>query len=78
MFFLFILLINLDTTINDIEYKAGKYSLSNFPDKIQYAEKIEVLLWAKKKVNSNPKNPSIGQLPNFTDSFFMVVSDQNN
>jgi uncharacterized protein len=40
---------NLDATINDIEYNAGKYNLSIFPDKMQYAEKIEVLLWAKEK-----------------------------
>jgi len=38
---------NLDVTINDILYDTGKYSLTNFPDKIQYADKIEVLLWGK-------------------------------
>jgi uncharacterized protein YqjF (DUF2071 family) len=40
---------NLNATINNIEYKAGKYSLSTFPDKMQYSEKIEVLLWSKEK-----------------------------
>lgn len=37
----------LDVTINDICYNAGKYNVSTFPDKIQYAEKIDVLLWTK-------------------------------
>lgn len=40
----------LNVTVNDILYNAGKYSLSTFPDKIQYAEKLEVVLWGKKKV----------------------------
>ena len=38
---------NLEVTINDILYEAGKYSLTNFPDKIQYAQKLEVVLWGK-------------------------------
>lgn len=37
----------LNVTINDISYKAGKYDVSTFPDKVQYAEKIDVLLWSK-------------------------------
>ncbi|WP_426485251.1 YqjF family protein [Flavobacterium sp. 2] len=40
----------LDVTINDINYNAGKYSVNTFPDKIQYSEKIDVLLWGKEKV----------------------------
>jgi len=40
---------NLSATINDISYNAGQYSVSTFPDKIQYAEKLDVLLWGKEK-----------------------------
>jgi uncharacterized protein YqjF (DUF2071 family) len=39
-----------DVTINDIFYNAGKYNVSTFPDKVQYAQKIDVLLWGKEKV----------------------------
>ncbi|HSD06238.1 DUF2071 domain-containing protein [Flavobacterium sp.] len=39
---------NLDVTINDILYDTGKYSLTNFPDRIQYAEKLELLIWGKR------------------------------
>ncbi|MEZ0128635.1 YqjF family protein [Flavobacterium sp. LBUM151] len=37
----------LNVTVNDISYNAGKYDISTFPDKVQYAEKIDVLLWSK-------------------------------
>lgn len=37
----------LNVTVNDISYHAGKYDISTFPDKVQYAEKIDVLLWSK-------------------------------
>jgi len=40
---------NLNVTINNILYNAGKYSLSTFPDKIQCADKLDVLLWGKEK-----------------------------
>jgi hypothetical protein len=32
-----------------LEYCAGKYNLSILPDKIQYAESRDVLLWGKEK-----------------------------
>lgn len=38
---------NPDVTIHDIMYEAGKYKISTYPDKIQYSEKIEVVLWGK-------------------------------
>jgi len=45
--------IELDTSINmawvSLEYCAGKYNLSILPDKIQYAESWDVLLWGKEK-----------------------------
>lgn len=37
----------LDVTVNNICYKAGKYSASILPDKVQYAEKLDVVLWGK-------------------------------
>ena len=40
---------NLNVTINDILYNAGKYSLTTFPDKIQYADTLDVILWGKEK-----------------------------
>jgi hypothetical protein len=41
---------DLKVSINDILYDAGKFSLTIQPDKIQYAEKLNVLLWGKEKV----------------------------
>lgn len=41
---------NLDVTMHDIMYKAGKYKINTYPDKIQYSEKTEVLLWGKQEV----------------------------
>jgi len=41
---------NIKVSINDILYDAGKFSLTILPDKIQYAQKLEVLLWGKEKV----------------------------
>lgn len=40
---------NLSVTVNDIVYNAGNYSLSTFPDKTHYAEKLDVVLWGKEK-----------------------------
>jgi hypothetical protein len=40
---------NLSVSINNISYNAGTYSLSPFPDKIQYAQKLDVILWGKEK-----------------------------
>jgi len=34
-------------TINEIRYETEKYSLHTYPDKIHYADKIQVLLWGK-------------------------------
>ncbi|WP_281233947.1 YqjF family protein [Flavobacterium gelatinilyticum] len=41
---------NLDVTIRDICYDAGKYTINIYPDTIQYSEKIEVLFWDKIEV----------------------------
>jgi uncharacterized protein YqjF (DUF2071 family) len=41
---------NIKVSINDIVYEAGKFSLTILPDKIQYAEELDVLLWGKEKV----------------------------
>jgi len=41
---------DLDLTIRDIWYDAGKYTINTYPDKIQYAEKTQVVLWGRKKV----------------------------
>ena len=41
---------NGNVSINDILYRAGKYSVSTFPDKVQYAKKMDVLLWGKEKL----------------------------
>lgn len=41
---------NLNAKINTIKYKAGQYGLTVAPDRIQYAEKIDVVLWGKKAV----------------------------
>jgi len=40
---------NLSVSINDILYAAGKYNLNILPDKIQYSEKLDVILWGKEK-----------------------------
>lgn len=40
---------DLKVSVNDLVYTAGKYSLSTFPDKIHYAEKLDVVLWGKEK-----------------------------
>lgn len=40
---------NLSVSINDILYCAGKYNLTILPDKIQYSEKLDVILWGKEK-----------------------------
>jgi uncharacterized protein len=40
---------NLKVSINDILYDAGKFSLTVLPDKIQYAQELDVLLWGKEK-----------------------------
>jgi uncharacterized protein YqjF (DUF2071 family) len=40
---------DLNVSINDISYNAGKFSLSILPDKIQYSENLEVVLWGKEK-----------------------------
>jgi uncharacterized protein len=40
---------NLKVSVNDILYDAGKFSLNILPDKIQYAEKLDVILWGKEK-----------------------------
>lgn len=41
---------DLKVSINDILYDAGKFSLTILPDKIQYAQRLDVLLWGKEKV----------------------------
>lgn len=41
---------NIDVTINDILYDAGNYTINIYPDIIQYAEKLEVVLWEKEKI----------------------------
>ena len=38
---------NLSVSINDILYAAGKYNVNILPDKIQYSEKLDVILWGK-------------------------------
>lgn len=40
----------LHLTVNAINCTAGKYNLNTFPDKIHYAEKIDVVLWSKTKI----------------------------
>jgi len=41
---------DLDVTIKEVWYNAGKYTLNTYPDKVQYAQRTEVVLWGKKKV----------------------------
>ncbi len=43
-------LLDLDITLQDIWYEAGKFIMNTYPDKIHYAEKTQVLLWGKIKV----------------------------
>lgn len=40
---------DMEITINDIGYKAGKYTINTYPDKIHYATKTQVLLCPKKE-----------------------------
>ncbi|KAF2517152.1 YqjF family protein [Flavobacterium foetidum] len=40
----------LEVEIKEIFYQAGKFIVSTYPDKVQYANKLEVLLWGKRIV----------------------------
>ncbi|MDR6764415.1 uncharacterized protein YqjF (DUF2071 family) [Flavobacterium sp. 2755] len=41
----------IDISITDIRYNFGKYKITVKPDKIQYAEKLDVVLWGRKIVS---------------------------
>lgn len=45
-------LYQLNAKINKIKYTAGRYNLTTYPDKIQYSNRIDVVLWGRKLLSS--------------------------